>query len=271
MKIGVIGHTGMVGGAVFRYFSKTEHEVFGHSRSNPNSRALLADIVFVCVPTPYHWDGRGYDDSVVKDVLSQIGNGAVVIIKSTVEIGTTERLQAQFPGLYLLFNPEFLSESSADTDFQCPDRQYVGYTKESYKHATTILNILPESPYGIIVPSKEAEFLKYINNMHGVLSVMEANHYFEVATKEGLDYERVIHAAEASRWVGAPMGRQYHKIFHKGYRGVGGACFPKDLNSWVDYCQKIGVDVSLFMAARDYNRRILAEQGLTEEQAEKKK
>lgn len=271
MTIGVIGHTGMVGGAVYRYFQNQKMTVYGHSPSEPNEKAFLAEVIFVCVPTPYHWDGRGYDETIVREVFSKILTRAIVVLKSTVQIGTTDKLQAEYPNLNILFNPEFLSEATCDADFQNPDRQYVGYTEKSHVYGIQVLNLLPESAFGVLVPAKEAELLKYINNMHGVLSVIEANHYFDVCAKEGLDYDRVIHAAEASKWVGAPMSRQYHKIYHKGYRGVGGACFPKDLNAWIDYCEKNGVDVSLLKAARDYNKRILEKQGMTEADAEKHK
>lgn len=271
--IGVIGHTGMVGGATFRYFQKLGKTVYGYSRREPNEEALKADLVFVCVPTPYVWeeDKRGFSDVAITDILTKIvtvNPDAIVCIKSTVRIGTCNKMQDAFPTLHILFNPEFLSEASNDTDFANPDRQYIGYTEQSYKYATPVLNILPESPYGVILPIKEAELLKYINNMHGILSVIESNHFYDVCQLEGLDYERVTRASEASKWVGAPMGRQYHTIFHKGFRGVGGKCFPKDINAWVDYCKDNKLDVRLLDSALQINKDLLSAQGMTEAQAE---
>ena len=73
--------------------------------------------------------------------------------------------------------------------------------------------------------------------------------------------------------VGVPMnpgqGRHYRKIFHKGYRGVGGKCFPKDLNTWVKYCEANGINSELMDAALKMNVRILSEQGLSEEEVQK--
>jgi UDPglucose 6-dehydrogenase len=270
--IGVIGHNGMVGSAVYKYFKEHGFETYGYSLSQQEEKeqTLKADCIFVCVPTPFDWDTNSFNGRIVEAVVNEIPDGATIVIKSTVPIGTTERLQALNPTKKLLFNPEFLSESTAYADFLNPDRQYVGYTKESYGVSLAVLNILPESAFGITLPSKEAELLKYINNLHGFLSVIEANHYYDVCQKEGLDYERVINASHASKWVGAPMGRQYHKIFHKGYRGVGGACFPKDINAWLEYATKNGLDDRLMRTVRDINKDILATQNLTEAEAEKK-
>ncbi len=190
--------------------------------------------------------------------------------RTTIPIDTTEKLQAKYPKLKILYNPEFLSEASSDNDFNAPDRQFIGYTKESFSVAIQVLNLLPESAYGICVPSKEAELLKYINNLHGALAVIEANHFYDVCQVEGLDYERVMKAAESSKWIGAPMGRQYHKIFHKGFRGFGGKCFPKDINAWLEYCEKKEIPARLFRGVRSENQHILADQGISEPEAEKK-
>ena len=271
--IGVIGHKGMVGETVYRYFTENGFDTIGYSKTDTEFRKEVrndCDLVFVCVPTPFDWNTHAFDGSIVDNEVANIADGTIVVIKSTVPIGTTERLQAQYPKLKLLFNPEFLSEATAYGDFVNPDRQFVGYTEQSKDVSIQVLNLLPESAYGAIMPSKEAELLKYINNLHGALAVIEANHYYDVCEKEGLDYERVIKAAEASKWVGAPMGRQYHNVKHKGFRGFGGKCFPKDISSWLQWCNEKGIESTLFEAVKQSNINILASQGLTMEEAEKK-
>lgn len=270
--IGVIGHTGMVGHTVFNYFKDNGYEVSGFSQNPTKSereKTYSADVIFVCVPTPYLWDLKAFDGSIVREVVSEIPDGKVVVIKSTVPIGTTEELQKEYLKLKLLFNPEFLSEATCDEDFRNPDRQFVGYTKESYPVSVQVLNLLPESAYEAIMPAKEAELLKYINNIHGTIEIMESNMYWEVCEEEGLDYDRVLKAALASKWVGVSMGRHYRVIFHKNKRGFGGKCFPKDINAWIDYLNAKGIDSKLPTAVRDMNVRILASQGYTEEDAEK--
>jgi len=267
--IGIIGHLGMVGGTTYRYFSDQGFQVHGYDPRDAKSDKDLAynsDLIFVCVPTPFSWKTCKYDESIVKQALSEIPSGKTVVLKSTVHIGTTEKFQKKYPKIKLLFNPEFLSEATCDMDFRNPDRQFVGYTDTSFSEATKVLKTLPLAPYGSIMPSKQAELLKYINNMHGTLAIMEFNHYYEVCQKEGIDYDETIKAAVSSKY----LNPWYTIVLHKDYRGFGGKCFPKDLNSWLEYLRKKKIDNTLFKAVRKMNRRILKEQGLTEEQAEKK-
>jgi len=270
--IGVIGHLGMVGGTVLRFYKNSDYKVFGYDLRSPRNKkkAFSADLIFICVPTPFSWKEKKYDDSIVKKTLTQVAPGKIVIIKSTIKIGTTDKFQKTFPKLKILFNPEFLSEATAENDFTNPDRQFVGYTKKSYGQAIKVLNSLPISAYDAIMPAKEAELLKYINNVHGAIEVIEANHFYEVCQKEGLDYDRVLKGTLASKWVGVPMGRNYRNVHLRNYRGYGGKCFPKDVNAWIEYCKEQGIDATLPKAVRKMNRRVLADQGYTEKQIEKK-
>ncbi|MAF35988.1 hypothetical protein CL622_02620 [archaeon] len=265
--IGVIGHLGMVGGTIYRYFKDKGSKVYGYDliQTENKKQVFNAKLIFVCVPTPFNWVTKKYDNSIVDKVVSQISKNKIVVLKSTVTIGTTDKLQKKYPKLKILFNPEFLSETTCDADFRSPDRQYLGYTDKSLTVATKVLHNLPQAPYEIVLPAKEAELLKYIHNLHGTVQIMLSNHFYEVCQKEKLDYQRVIDSAIAAKW----FCRQYRKINHKGYRGFGGKCFPKDLNTWIEYCQQKGIDVTLLRATRRMNKRILKEQKLTERKVEK--
>lgn len=277
--IGVFGHLGMVGGTTLRYFKDQGCEVTGFDPREAidvgqMDKIYNADLIFVCVPTPFNWEKNYFDGSILGQVLTEISKNSkkenpVVVIKSTMPVGSTERFQKTYPNLKLLFNPEFLSEATCDNDFRNPDRQFIGYTEKSYDEATKVLNSLPESPYGVIMPSKEAELLKYINNVHGTIEIMESNMYYEVCKEEGLDYDRVLKAMLASKWVGVPMGRHYRVIFHKNKRGFGGKCFPKDISAWIEYLDKKHIDNTLPKAVLEMNKRILKEQGYTLEESEK--
>lgn len=272
--VGVIGHMGMVGGTTYRYFKDRGDKVFGYDLRKPSERAKKlaynAELIFICVPTPFDWKKNKFVGTAIWGALKDVPAGKTVVIKSTMPVGMTDRLQKKFKKIKLLFNPEFLSEATCDMDFRNPDRQVVGYTPKSYKEALKVLHSLPLSAYDVIVPAKEAELLKYMNNLHGMVEVMESNHYWEVCQKEGLDYDRVTKAALAAKWVGAPMGRHYRVVMHKGFRGFGGKCFPKDINAWIEYLDKKGINATLMKSVRKMNRRILKEQKLTEAQAEMK-
>src|SRR5271170_6802647 len=119
MKVGIIG-CGWVGGTIKYWFeSEAKHELFLYDlykKIGSVEEVNKADIIFVAVPTPFVV-GHGYDDSAVRDALAHIDDGKVVVIKSTVMPGSTERFQKENPSKTLLFNPEFLRERTAKDDF----------------------------------------------------------------------------------------------------------------------------------------------------------
>lgn len=273
--IAVIGHTGMVGGVTYRWFKEHGYKVMGlsldgqtHTWEEINNRA---DWIFICVPTPFDWRTKEVDLSILREVLAKVKPGKKAIHKCTVPPGITQKLQKEFPELFLLFNPEFLSEATCDLDFTNPDRQLIGYTPKSYSVAMEALNLLPESPYGVIMEATEAEICKFVNNFHGAMMVIFANFFYDVSQKfADLDFERIKKTCWASKWVGSPMGRMYWDVFHGGFRGYGGSCFPKDTNILIEWCKKMGVPHELLEATKKANVRLLKNQGMTEEKAEKR-
>ena len=85
--IGVIGHNGMVGSAVYAYFKKqSEFTTYGfsHSTRDEEEQTNNADCIFVCVPTPFDWNTNKFDGSIVDSVLSKIADEKLVVIKSTI-------------------------------------------------------------------------------------------------------------------------------------------------------------------------------------------
>jgi len=275
-RIGVIGHTGMVGSNVYLYFKRKNFKVIGYSldkkegEENSSWKEInnKCGIIFICVPTPYDWKKNKTNLNIVESIISKIAPNKIAIIKSTVWPGTTKRLQKKYPRLKFIFNPEFLSRTSAREDFEYPDRQIVGYTKNSKAIASKILKILPRAPYSKIMKAEEAELIKYSHNVWGAIRIMWANHLYDVATELKIDYDIVKEGFAASKFIGKGILR-YMTIFHNGKRGFGGPCFPKDIASYIEFCKKIGVYSDLPQAARNQNRRLLKIQGITEQKSEK--
>lgn len=273
-NIAVIGYTGMVGGTTYKWFRKQGYKVMGltsstqtHSWDEINEQA---DWIFVAVPTPFDWNTKKVNTKILEQTLVKIKPGKKVIHKCTAPPGTTERLQKKFPKIKLLFNPEFLSEVTCEQDFSNPDRQIIGYTKQSYSVALDALNILPESPHSVIMKASEAEITKFINNIHGSTMVIFSNFFYDISQQfMDLNFDRIIKAATASKWVGSPMGRMYWDVFHGGFRGYGGSCFPKDVNMLIKWSKEMGLPHELLEASKKANVRILKSQGMTEEDAEK--
>lgn len=282
MKIFVVGHTGMVGKTVFDFY-KDKHKVKGYSLENKDedfdSLIKGSEVVFVCVPTPFDWNTKTVNLSIVDESLKRIDkarrNGkllpdTIVCLKSTVLPTTTERLQDAYFGLNLFFNPEFLSESTHNADFSYPDRQIVGFTKKqgAYKEmrlAEKLLNLLPYSVYRVIVPATEAEIDKYVNNFYGSIQVTFANMIKDICDMTGSDYQGVFNASRASGTIGRSTVDRWWNVSHKGFRGYGGKCFPKDmqsLNKWLE--DKGYLRTSLIKGMIEFNQSLLAEQNQTE-------
>lgn len=272
LKIGVIGYKGMVGSNVFRWFKEKGYNVMGTSRKTKTRNWKLGfGYYFICVPTPYDWKKKKVDISGLEawiKILNEQADLSIVVIKSTVPPETTKRLQQKYKRIHLLFNPEFLSEKTAWSDFINPDRQIIGVTDRSKGYAITILNMLPISSYDMIIPSTEAEIVKYVNNFHGSLMVIFSNFIYDLSQKLNANYEDIRDASEASKWVGSPMGRMYWNVFHAGFRGYGGKCFPKDMNTLLEYSKKKRVKSEILEAMIAANKRILRKQKMSEKDAE---
>jgi UDPglucose 6-dehydrogenase len=260
-KVGVVG-TGMVGGAMLRYLQKKDGlEIFVYDKGkNEGSQDGVngAEVVFVCVPTPYLKDGTGFDLSFVEETLSWLNGEKVVVIKSTVLPGTTEMLQKKYPQHKLLMNPEFLTEETADQDMSYPDRQIIGYTEKSHDVSGDLMQLLPLAPFERIIPSTEAELVKYFGNTWFSVKVSFANQMYDVCQALGVDYDRMVEAAAADKRI----GRTHLNVFHKGYRGYGGKCLPKDIKAFVQLADMKGVDLKLHKAAEAVNADLMKQQNI---------
>lgn len=262
----VIMGTGMVGGALDRYF-KTQNiqaGLFDPPKGLEDIEILRgADVVFVAVPTPYYLDGSGFDDSFMRAAIEAIPiEGKTIVLKSTITPGTTEKFQAMYPQHRILFNPEFLTETTADHDMQFPKRQIVGFTPESRRDAELVMGLLPRAPFEKIVPAKEAEMVKYFGNAFYALKVAYANQMYDLCRRIGVDYDMVKDCAKAEPMIVGDQHNTHLEIFHKGYRGYGGKCLPKDTRSLIQLAEKNGVDLTLLKKAEEYNNGLQKSQGI---------
>lgn len=247
MKIGVIGN-GFVGSAVANGFNEYNVKVFD---KNPNlsthtlKDVIAQDFVFICVPTPMK--GIMGDDcnlSIIESCfrdIGKIGSDATLIIKSTVPIGTTSRLQSEHGALNIIHSPEFLTAKFAKEDFLNADRHIIGYTnKES--NGIEALNLFqkafPNIPC-LIMKSVESESVKYIANCFFATKVSFFNEIYLLIEKLGLDWDSIIKGVTGDRRIGHS---HYQVPGHDGDKGFGGTCFPKDINALIATFEKNGVD-----------------------------
>lgn len=292
MPVGIIG-VGMVGTPLKRWFE----EFKGYERGkdlflydiDPKKGYFddvsKADIIFIAVPSPRNPDGS-CNVAIVEEAARSVKNEKIVVIKSTVPPGTTERLQKKHPQHKFLFNPEFLTERRAWEDMIRPDRQIVGFTSKSIDASHAVLSVLPKAPFmspwglntykPIKITATEAEVIKYGGNVHFVRKINFANALSRLceamdtrlkgdgAGEYGVDYENVRAGMAADHRI----GDSHLDVNHGGYRGWGGYCFPKDLDALIAYFSSVSLNenAELLSADRRFNEKILAEQGLTIEE-----
>ncbi len=263
LKIGICG-VGMVGGALKNYFEnikKIKPFLYDKGKNIGSVEEVRkADIVFLCVPTPFLKDGRGFDLSYVEGACNYLdGQGKILVIKSTVLPGTTKDLQKKYPQHKFLFNPEFLSEATADEDMCNPDRQIVGYTEQSKEKAKKIMDLLPKALVQKIIPATEAEIVKYFNNTFNAVKVIFANQIYDLCQKLGVNYDNVADAAAASKFI---KTKDHLDIFYGGYRGYGGKCLVKDIRALIQLADSKGIDLKLHKTVEEINNQLMEGQGI---------
>jgi UDPglucose 6-dehydrogenase len=261
-KIGIIG-LGIIGKTLFDWLKKKKIDVKGYDKfKSIGSREELKDreVIFLCLPTPYN-KKSGYDLSALIENIEFFKEPKIFIIHSTVLPGTTERFQKKYKKHIFLFNSEFLSEATADQDFRKPDRQIIGYTskKESKKIANEILKILPRSSFERIISATEAEMAKIANNVFNAMKVIYANQIYDLCRKLRINYDIVRECLAKSKFI---MTDSHLTVFHKGYRGFGGKCLPKDLNALIAQYKNLKLKPELFETIWKINFQYLKKQKL---------
>ncbi len=238
MKIGFIGQ-GWIGKNYADSFEAKGLEVVRYSIEasylENKKKISECDIVFIAVPTPT--TVSGFDDSIIREVIALVGKGKTAVIKSTMLPGTTDSIQEQYPEVFVLHSPEFLTEATARFDADHPTRNIIGIPKnntEYKKRAEEVMKILPKAPYEKICAAREAEVIKYGRNVLGYVRVVFSNILYDIAQKTGADWKAIEEAISAD----PDNGPTYMKPLHKSGRGAGGDCFIKDFSAFADFVAK---------------------------------
>ena len=264
ISIGVIGN-GFVGNAVADGFSPFVvdgvkiYDIDPKRRTHGLIGAINSDFVFVCLPTPMV-DAEGgecnlsiieeFFDMLEKDDLT--GNNPIFIIKSTVPIGTTRKLQEKHSWLNIIHNPEFLTAANAEEDFLNADRTVLGGScEQSLSKAKELYSeFFPDIPI-YTMTSDESESVKYFANCFLATKVMFFNEMKVLTESLGVDFDKIGEAVTAdtriadSHWkVPGPDGEY----------GFGGTCFPKDTNALIDTMEKNGMNPLILKAVWEQNK-----------------
>ena len=272
-KIGIIGN-GFVGSAVASGFSPKcgcDTEVKIYDKDDTKSTHTLTEVVndsdyiFLSVPTPSNPDGSISLDilfNVFKEIDEVIDYEAdiqpIIMIRSTVTPGTTEEIQGDYPRMYIVFNPEFLTERSAKFDFINQSRFIVGGSWGS----TTAVEHLYKWRFGESIPViktnfQTAEMIKYMNNCFFATKVSFLNEMYQVAEKCGVNWEECVEGFVRD-------GRVGHSHLSvpgpDGKFGFGGSCFPKDIQAMINFAESLDVNPTTMKGAWEKNLDVRPEE-----------
>ena len=217
-----------------------------------------ADAVFIAVGTPTR-RGDGHADlsfvfAAAEEVAAYLSSHTVVITKSTVPVGTGQRVEqvirkanpvADFD---IASNPEFLREGSAIADFMRPDRVVVGVRTQKAKDVMRQLYrplYLIEKPV-LFTDLETAELIKYAANAFLAVKVSYINQMADLCEKVGADVHDVAKGMGLDNRIGA-------KFLHPG-PGYGGSCFPKDTLALVKTAEDYDSPLSIVADVVAYNQ-----------------
>ena len=225
-----------------------------------NSAVKKSDILFIAVGTPSDIDGQAdlsYILRVAEDIGKYINDYKVVVVKSTVPVGSGKKVQKiiatqlQKRGENIEFdvvsNPEFLKEGTAFKDFMRPDRIVVGVESEKAKktieqlYAPFIRNGHPL----LIMDLASSEMTKYAANAMLATKISFMNEISRLCEQVGADIQNV------RRGIGTDIRIGFHFIYAG--LGYGGSCFPKDIKALLKTGQHYKEEMAVLNAVEEVN------------------
>jgi UDPglucose 6-dehydrogenase len=216
-------------------------------------------VIFLAVGTPPSEDGSAdlsYIEAAARSVAEYMNDYKVIVTKSTVPVGTGERLrklirehQKGRHNFGIVSNPEFLREGAAIDDFMRPDRVVIGSSDEE---AIAIMKdlyrplYLIETPF-VITSLEAAELTKYAANAFLATKISFINEIANLCDLIGCD----VHDVARAMGMDGRIGR---KFLHPG-PGFGGSCFPKDTRALASVARDLGGQSLLVDAVIEVNER----------------
>lgn len=235
--VNIIGY-GVVG--------KSMHKLFPNAEINMQK----ADVSFVCVPTNMLPNGE-CDTSIVEDVISKTESD-LIIIRSTVSVGTTDRLKEKY-NKNIVFQPEYIGETTAHPyDERSIPFIILGGDLEDCQKAIELYHTVYNSNVRILfLTSKEAEIVKYMENSAIATKVTFCNEFYNICKTFGADYNMV----REGFLMDQRMSRDFTFVYPDN-QGFDGKCLPKDVNAIVKASEGAGYEPLFLKDVLKNNDRI---------------
>jgi UDPglucose 6-dehydrogenase len=222
-----------------------------HFTLDPADVFEAARIAFVCVPTPPMYTGEADLSAVLRvlDELPELTKRTILVMKSTVPVGTGEQLRFRLDGRGLahvgyVSNPEFLAEGTALADFTHPDRVVVGAFDQADGDAVAALYKPIDAPV-IRADVASAEMVKLASNAFLATKISFINEIANVCEETGADVGIVAEGMGLDRRIGP--------LFLRPGIGYSGSCLPKDVSALKQLAGNSGYHFQLLTAVIEVN------------------
>ncbi|MBV7505578.1 UDP-glucose/GDP-mannose dehydrogenase family protein [Bacillus sp. sid0103] len=218
------------------------------------------EVIYIAVGTPENEDGSANLSFVIQaalDIAKHINRDTIVVTKSTVPVGTNDRLKQIINTnlindvkVEIVSNPEFLREGSAIHDSFHGDRIVIGADSEE---AASIIEEI-NKPFGVKIYKtdiRSAEMIKYASNAFLATKISFINEISNICERVGANVEEVAHGMGLDQRIG--------NQFLKAGIGYGGSCFPKDTKALIQIAGNVNYDFELLTGVVNVNKQ---QQGL---------
>jgi UDPglucose 6-dehydrogenase len=214
-----------------------------------------SDVIFIAVGTPPQPNGEpdmSYVEEAAKSIARALNRYKVVVNKSTVPVGTGERVREIIEtnrrrdvDFDVVSNPEFLREGSAISDTLNPDRIVIGAPNQIVAMKILELYAPLERPM-LITDVASAEMIKYASNAFLATKISFINSIANICDAAGADVVQVMKGMGYDQRIGA--------AFLQAGLGYGGSCFPKDSSALIHTADKFGYDFALLKSVVQVNK-----------------
>jgi len=265
-NIGIVG-LGFVGSALEKSFKLKNIKVICYDKYKNGGIGSLCDIiycniVFLCLPTLFSETTQCYDKSAIHDVcddLEKLKFKGIIVLKSTIEPDTTNKLSSKYTQLNICHNPEFLTARTAFDDFHNQQHIVIGFT--DYFNDNGLLEkfyaeYFPNAEISVC-SALESESMKIFCNSFYASKVMLFNEYYLLCQKNGANFEKIKNIMFKNNWIN-PMHTSVPGP--DGLLGYGGACFPKDTKALLGYMQDKNTECNILKSVIDGCDRLRKEE-----------